>query len=97
MEKYKGGALFKNTYKTKDGQPDYKGILIHEGVKYELAGWIKEGKGGTYISLSEPKRKDAAHNKAAEPQRSVTLDDDIPFIHVGIGLLMTMLTLVGGA
>ena len=55
-----GGSLFKNTKKTADKQPDYRGeVVTPEGKKYALAAWIKEGKSGKFFSLklSEPQEK----------------------------------------
>lgn len=47
------GVLFKNKYKQDgDKKPDWKGSgLDLQGNKIELAGWIKQGKGGEFISL----------------------------------------------
>lgn len=55
-----GGSLFKNTKKTADKHPDYRGEMVTpEGKKYALAAWIKEGKNGKFFSLklSEPQSK----------------------------------------
>ena len=46
------GAIFKNDNKKAENHPDYKGKVNVNGKEMEVAGWIKEGKNGTYISLS---------------------------------------------
>lgn len=71
-----GGSLFRNDRKEKDTHPDYKGSCLVNGVKMEIAAWIKESSSGTkFMSLkfSEPRDQTAAPKKAAEP------DNDIPF------------------
>jgi uncharacterized protein (DUF736 family) len=51
MEPIKSFAIFKNTNKTKDTQPDYR-MSVKIGDEYlDLGGaWIKEGKSGKFIS-----------------------------------------------
>lgn len=47
------GVLFKNDRKTAGSkQPDYKGKALIQGVNFEMAGWIKEGARGPFLSLS---------------------------------------------
>ena len=45
------GALFRNDRKEKATHPDYRGDITILGEKYLLAGWIKQGKKGTYLSI----------------------------------------------
>jgi hypothetical protein len=46
------GSLFKNDRKTKDHQPDYKGVLcLADGSTLQLAGWVTQGASGKYLSL----------------------------------------------
>jgi hypothetical protein len=57
-----GGNLFKNDLKDSGSQqPDYRGSIMLGGVVYEIAGWKKEGKKGTFLSLKGqlPREKDA--------------------------------------
>jgi hypothetical protein len=65
------GALFKNERKEKDQHPDYRGDITIDGVKYSLAGWVRETRDGKkYLSLSvkpiedrnEPSRRDEGRN-----------------------------------
>jgi hypothetical protein len=47
------GSIFKNTFKDKDSQPDYKGkIVLHDGTEQQIALWIKEGANGKFFSAS---------------------------------------------
>jgi len=56
--KNNSGVLFTNQKKA-DNQPDWKGKVNVNGKDMEVAGWVKEGKNGKYISLSfkEPYKK----------------------------------------
>lgn len=45
------GSLFKNPKKTEDKHPDYYGSLMVGTTEMQLAGWIKQGKNGTFLSL----------------------------------------------
>ena len=45
------GILFKNDVGDNPKRPAYKGKLDVGGVEYKLAGWIREGKSGKFISL----------------------------------------------
>jgi hypothetical protein len=69
------GALFKNTRKEKDTHPDYTGKIDVDGVEYWLSAWLKQGKSGTFMSLSV-KKKEAAGTFAP---RNDAMDDSIPF------------------
>lgn len=46
------GALSKNMDKSKENQPDYRGEIVIHGTKYRLAGWIKDGANGKFLSLA---------------------------------------------
>ena len=71
------GALFKNDRKSKESAPDYKGRVLVAGVAYWLAGWIKKGKNGTFLSLAftaidEPQQE-------RRPEATAPVDDAPPF------------------
>ena len=53
------GALFRNSRKEKDTQPDYNGDVTIAGVKYRLAGWLRDGKNGKFLRLSVSDEKPA--------------------------------------
>ena len=81
------GALFKNTRKEKDTNPDYNGSINIEGKEYWLSGWIKDGSKGKFFSLSV-KEKEGQQQQRSQSQRQAPsaadtfsdfADDDIPF------------------
>jgi len=79
--KLNSGALFQNTYKENDNQPDYKGEFIDAtGKKWELAGWKNMSQKGTaYLSIKaqEPYKKE----EAPQPTQQVQAEpnDEMPF------------------
>ena len=70
------GSIFKNTYKTEEKHPDYRGIYKDDqGKEWSVALWVKEGAKGKFFSmaLSEP-----------QPQQRTVADkkdetDELPF------------------
>ena len=74
--KQNSGVLFTNDQKGNDKAPNYKGKVNVNGKDMEVAGWIKEGKNGAYISLSfkEPFVKDKNQVKTWKPT-----EGDMPF------------------
>ena len=46
------GAMFKNDRKETDKHPDRKGDCVIDGKEYWVAGWLKEGKNGQFLSLA---------------------------------------------
>lgn len=81
------GALFKNSRKEKDSQPDYRGSLNVGGTDYWISSWLQTSKAGDkYMSLSvQPKDEQKAPTIAEKQASSGTVakdadfDDDIPF------------------
>jgi uncharacterized protein (DUF736 family) len=75
--KENSGSLFRNDRKEKETHPDYKGACLVNGVKMEIAAWIKERNDGSkFMSLrfEEPRERTAAPKKPADE-----MDSDIPF------------------
>jgi hypothetical protein len=68
------GAIFKNDYKQKDTQPDYKGKINVDGVEKAISLWVKEDKSGKKFfsaSISKPYQSNSGPSKTDE--------DDTPF------------------
>jgi len=69
------GVLFKQTDKTNDKAPDYKGSFNYKGAEFKIAGWIKMSKAGSpFLSISVddfvPQQKEESVSVSSE---------DIPF------------------
>ena len=73
------GTLFRNDKKPEGSkQPDYRGEAMMNGELHEVAGWIKDGKRGKWMSLQFKPKEDI--QKAAQDQGvAPTQDDQIPF------------------
>ena len=71
------GSFFKNDKKGNEKAPDYRGELNIGGTTYKLAGWIKDGQRGKWMSLKvEPKDEQAEVKRIGKPADA---DDAIPF------------------
>ncbi len=72
------GIIFKNTKKTNENQPDYRGEINVDGVKKEIALWVKKGEKGSFFSvgISEPYRKEEPDTVPAKMEEQT---DDLPF------------------
>jgi uncharacterized protein (DUF736 family) len=73
------GVLFKNDKKGNEKAPDYKGKINVNGKELEIAGWVREGKSGKFISLkvSEPRQKDNVFDN--KPKTVFDNSTDLPF------------------
>ena len=73
------GTLFKNN-KKQDGDklPDYTGNVKINGKELRIAGWVKSGAKGSFLSLkiSEHQPSDNLKTKVASPNSN---SDDLPF------------------
>ena len=76
------GALFKNTKKNMENQPDYRGDCKINGVDCWLSAWIKEGKNGKFMSLAIAP-KEADYKPGVQEKKPAgkfdDMEDDIPF------------------
>ena len=70
------GVLFKNTNKTSEKHPDYKGKVNANGKEMDIAAWVKQGKNGSFMSLafSEPYVPQEERKPIGD-----SIDDDLPF------------------
>jgi len=66
-------TLFKNEIGDNPKKPNYTGILNSEGVEFRIAGWIREGKNGKFISGTVQLKDGDVKPKQAE------VDEDVPF------------------
>lgn len=57
--KEKSGSLFKNRNKRTDAHPDYTGSIMLDGKEHWLSAWLKEYKGGKFLSVSIGDEKQA--------------------------------------
>ena len=78
------GQLNKNSYKTIDNHPDYRGDAVVDGKPKELSAWVKTNvKGEKYLSLSiqEPYKKEEVKTESipVKAEQNDMADDDLPF------------------
>lgn len=75
------GTLFRNSKKQEgDKLPDYNGTIKVDGVEKQIAGWVRQGAKGTFLSLkiSEPYKKPEVLNaKVIQPKTEDS--DGLPF------------------
>jgi hypothetical protein len=68
------GVLFRNERPQSDASPNYQGELNVGGVTYSLAGWVKQGKRGKFLSLAirpEAERSEQPHQNKAARERPI--------------------------
>jgi uncharacterized protein (DUF736 family) len=76
------GALFTNDQKGNEKAPNYKGKLNVNGKDYEIAAWVRQGKSGSFLSLtlSEPFQKSTLTDPPKQTTYSKPKDTgDLPF------------------
>lgn len=69
------GTLHRNDKGGVETRPDYRGQLMIGGATYEIAGWIKDGAKGKWLSLSAK----VAEERAPQPEVRSRVDEDIPW------------------
>lgn len=78
------GVIFKNNYKEKETQPDYKGKINVDGKEKEIALWVAEDKNGSkYFQAKIQEVWDKDQKKEVSKQNVNKLaeatDSDLPF------------------
>ncbi len=74
------GTLHRNDKGGVETRPDYRGELMLGGVLYEVAGWLKDGKAGKWMSLSvKPKPPHESAQPGSLDRPRAELDRDIPW------------------
>lgn len=82
--------MFRNDKQGNEKAPDYKGDALFEGKKVQLAGWIREGKNGKFMSIKieaarQPRASDSerqqarAESRQQRAYRDGEMADDIPW------------------
>lgn len=77
------GVLFREEEKRSDKAPDYKGNVTINGVKFQLAGWVKESRAGKkFLSIKVEDgdgQRRPAQRQESRRQSSFDDDDSVPF------------------
>jgi len=71
----KRGVLFKQREKNNERSPDYTGNVTIDGKEWRLAGWIKEGRSGPFLSLSVSEPQNSSGGGGNRPARQNSDDD----------------------
>lgn len=77
-QKDNSGVLFKNDRKETDKHPDRKGEALIDGKAYWVAGWLKDGKKGQFLSLAFT-AKDEKPAEKLDGKRAGYQKPEIPF------------------
>lgn len=73
------GSLFRNGYKEKDSQPDWRGDLMFKGELLEVAAWQnKTREGKTYLKLSVQPKQERAQRDSGAAYRAARDGDRTP-------------------
>ena len=75
------GSIFKNSKRTNDKQPGYRGSATIEGCEFWISCWLKQSQAGQkFFSLSfQPKNADQPAAAGNGGTGNAPNDDDIPF------------------
>jgi hypothetical protein len=66
-------TLFKNEQGDNPKKPNYTGLANVDGIEFRIAGWIREGQKGKFISGTVQLKDGDVKPKAVE------VDEDVPF------------------
>jgi len=71
------GAIFKNTRKRNDKEPDYRGSFQWHGEELDIGGWVKTDRAGnTYLSIRVSEKWVPNQNKREQLPTKQQSDDD---------------------
>lgn len=73
------GSLFVNDKKGNDKAPDRRGEINIGGTIYKLAGWIKQGANGPWMSMKAEVKEDAPQQPKPADKPAIDPDGEIPF------------------
>lgn len=81
-DKNNKGSISKNKDKTEPNHKDYNGKALIDGKEYWVAGWVKDGQYGKFLSLAfEPKNKtqNSSSSSKRSNQQEEESSEDMPF------------------
>ena len=70
------GVMFVNDRKEQPNHPDRKGSCVIGGKEFWVAGWVKDGKNGQFLSLAFTPKEKTAKKDDFKPRSE---NDPIPF------------------
>jgi len=77
------GVIFKNNFKEKETQPDFKGKINIDGVEKEIALWVAEDKnGGKYFQAKIQEvwnKEEVSKQNINKVAKAIDADDSLPF------------------
>lgn len=77
------GVLFRNKYKEKDSQPDYKGTALIDGKLKEVAMWVNTSKSNVQYFKAQfqdsTKEVEQGGIQKDHEIKKKQIDDDLPF------------------
>jgi len=75
------GILFTNDKKGNEKAPDYSGRIFFGDEEKQLAGWIREGKKGKFLSLRVSEKYNSGQSQGDSQQsgNNTELNDEPPF------------------
>jgi len=73
------GILFTNDKKGNEKAPDYSGRIFFGDEEKQLAGWIREGKKGKFLSLKVSDKYNSGQSQGYSQQSGSNNTDEPPF------------------
>jgi len=73
------GSLFKNDKGDNASRPDYTGNILIGGVEKRIAGWVKKGQKGSFLSLQISDKRDKQNQGQPQHEPGAPDINDLPF------------------